>query len=239
MGKSLSVNAIKTDVFKVQGNILSFLEKQLAGQELENKVLAVTSKIVSLAENQIVSCKEISKSDLVKKEADHYLCEGGYGVELTVKHGLLIPSAGIDESNSENGDYILFPKKPYESAQKIGQFLRKKFQVKNFAVILTDSHTLPLRRGVTGISLAHWGLKATRSLVDQPDIYQRQLKFTHIDIVDALAAMAVFAMGEGNDCTPLALISGAKVDYTDQTNPDEIRIPPDLDLYYPLLKSFM
>ena len=230
---------VKTDVFHAGDDLNAFLLKHLKGQSLDGKVLCITSKIVSLAENQLLSKEGISKCELVEREAEHYLCEGGYGSELTIKHGILIPSAGIDESNSESDKYILFPKDPFASAAKIGAFLRQQFSVKNFAVIITDSHTMPLRRGVTGISLAHWGLKGTRSLVGQPDIFKRPLKFTHVDVVDALAASAVFVMGEADDCNPLALVAEAQVEFTDSTNADEIRIEPDLDMYYPLLSPYL
>ena len=172
-------------------------------------------------------------------KADHYLCEGGFGAELTIKHGILIPSAGIDESNSESGDYILFPERPFESAQAIHQFLKKTFGVKNLGVILTDSHSMPLRRGVTGISLAHWGFKATTSLVGQADIFKKPLKFTHVDVADSLAVMAVFVMGEADDCTPLAVISDAKVEFSESSLESEIRIEPENDLYYPLLAPYL
>jgi dihydrofolate synthase / folylpolyglutamate synthase len=191
--EAIEIKAIRTEIFPVGGDIFSFLKQYTKNESLEGKVLAVTSKIVSLAESRIVKKESISKRELVQREADHYLCEGGFGVELTIKHGILIPSAGIDESNSETGDYILFPEDPFASAHAIWKFLKKEFSLENFGVILTDSHTMPLRGGVTGISLAHWGVRATNSLVGQPDIFRRPLKFTKVDVVDSLASMAVFA----------------------------------------------
>ena len=162
---------------------------------------------------------------------------GGYDVELTIKHGLLIASAGIDESNSEHDKYILFPQDPYASAARIGTFLRKQFGIKNLGVILTDSHVMPLRRGVTGISLAHWGIKATQSLVGAPDIFGHALKFTSVDVVDALAATAVFLMGEADNRCPLAVINGAQLEFTDHSSKEEISIPLEDDLYYPVLEA--
>lgn len=233
--RSIEIQALKTGIFHAGDNLFSFLKTHLADQPLEGHIVAITSKIVSLSENRLVKKASISKREIVEKEADHYLCEGGFGVELTIKHGILIPSAGIDESNSETGDYVLFPENPFASAHAIWKFLKEEFSLVNLGVIMTDSHTMPLRRGVTGISLAHWGVRATNSLVGQPDLFQRPLKFTHVDVVDSLASMAVFAMGEADDCCPLALISGAKVEFTQTSSADEIKIDPKLDLYYPLI----
>jgi len=236
---SISVRSIKTPIFHPGDNLYSFLKDHLKKENLDEKVLAITSKIVSLAENRIVPRSEISKLDLIKKEADIYLGPGGYGSELTLKHGILIPSSGIDESNAEGDFYILYPKEPYKSAHDCWLFLKKEFGLTDLALVLTDSHTTPLRRGVTGISLAHWGFKATRSLIGAPDLFGRELKFTHVDLVDAIASMAVLSMGEAADGAPLALVSGVQIEYSEGSSADEIKIEPELDLYRPLLKEFI
>lgn len=237
--KPISVQALRTSVFSVNDNIVEFILQNTKGYELEGKVLCITSKIISLSEKRLVPKDSIEKLDLIKREADIYLGPAAYGCELTIKHGILIPSAGIDESNSALDHYILFPENPFLSAKNIWIQLRQKLGVKNIGVILTDSHTMPLRRGVTGISLAHWGIKATESLIGQPDIFGRELKFTHVDVVDALASMAVFAMGEANDCTPLALITNARIEFCETSAAADIAIEPKNDLYYPLLKDLI
>jgi F420-0:gamma-glutamyl ligase len=230
----VQVSAVQTSIFRQGQDLHAFLALHLSRPVLEGSVLAITSKIVSLAENR-VRPHDIRKKDLVKQEAEYYLGEGGHGSHLTIKHGILIPSAGIDESNSESGGYILFPENPYARAEGICKHLKARFRLRQLGVIITDSHTTPLRRGVTGISLAHWGLRATEELAGQPDLFDRKLKFTHVNVVDSLAAMAVFLMGEADDCTPLAVISGAKVEFTEVTSKDEIVIEPEADLYFPLL----
>jgi len=237
--KQIAVSSIKTNIFHVGDDLFKFLKENLKNENLEGKVIAITSKIVSLAEKRTINKTEISKLDLVKKEADVYIGPGGFGAELTVKHGILIPSSGIDESNAQENFYILYPKDPYESAHKIWKFLKHEFKLKNCAVILTDSHTTPLRRGVTGISLAHWGFKATRSLIGKADLFGRELKFTHVDLVDAIASMAVLIMGEADDCVPLALVSGVKLEYSETSSSEEIKIDPENDLYHPILKNFI
>ena len=239
MENSVTVRAVQTKIFREGKDLQEFLRHHLKGQLTEGCVVAVTSKIISLAENRLTPKQGITRRELVEREAEVYLGEGGYGIELTIKHGLLIPSAGIDESNSETDQYILYPEHPYESVAEIGRFLRSEFKIKRLGVILTDSHTMPLRRGVTGISLAHWGIKATQSLIGAPDIFGRPLKFTAVDVVDSLAAMAVFVMGEADNRCPLAIVTNAKVEFTDSSDPNEISIDLEDDLYYPLLKTKM
>jgi dihydrofolate synthase / folylpolyglutamate synthase len=238
MDKGVRAFSIQTPIFHAGDDLNSYLAQNLK-VSLEGKVLAITSKLVSLAENRLVAKSAISKKDLVKSEADHYLCEGGYGAELTIKHGFLFASAGIDESNSETDSYILLPKDPYKSAEQIYLFLKNKFALNNFGVILTDSHSMPFRRGVTGIALAHWGFKATKSLIGQKDLFDQELKFTHVDVADSLASMAVFTMGEAADASPLAIVEGAEVEFQKKSSSSEIQISPKDDLYAPLFKAFL
>jgi F420-0:gamma-glutamyl ligase len=235
----ISAQSIKTSVFRKGDSLNTFLENHLASCSLEGKILALTSKIASLAEGRMVSLKGVTKKELIAREADSFLCEGQHGVELTIKHGILIPSAGIDESNSESGDYILYPHDPYQIAQSVCKFLKQKFNLKNFGIILTDSHSAPLRKGVTGIALAHWGFEATASLVGKPDIFNKPLKFTHVNVADSLAALAVLVMGEANECTPLALVSAENIEFTESSSQTDIQIEPENDLYYPLLAPYL
>ena len=98
------VEPIKTKIFHRNDSLESFIVDSLNGRSIEGKVLAVTTKIVSLSENRLIKRSEISKIDLVKREADRYLGQVFESCHLTVKENLLIPSAGIDESNSESGE---------------------------------------------------------------------------------------------------------------------------------------
>lgn len=199
-------------------------------------MIAVTSKIVSLAEDRVVARDSIQKTDLVIRESDVYLGEVGYGCHLTVKHGLLIPSAGIDESNSESGDYILYPIDPWGSARRLYDVLSARWGITRLGVILTDSHTTPLRRGVTGVALAYFGIRGVRSFVGHPDIFGRSLEMTSVNRADALAAAAVLVMGEADEQSPLAIIEDAQVEFDVRGDRGEVQIPLDEDLYGPVLK---
>jgi dihydrofolate synthase / folylpolyglutamate synthase len=230
----ISVTPLKTPVFELGQPLLPFLETVLRPHALEGKVVAITSKIVSLSEGAVVPKSEISRSALIKREADVYLGLGGRNTELTIKHGIMIPSAGIDESNAK-GNYILYPKNPYAWAEQIWRGLRKSLNLKNLGVILTDSHTTPLRRGVNGIGLSHWGFQGADSRIGQPDLFSEILKYTHINTLDALASMAVFAMGEGNEGTPVAIVEGMNIEFAESSSQAEVAIEPLEDLYFPLL----
>jgi F420-0:gamma-glutamyl ligase len=234
-----SVTALKTRIFHAGESLTKFIVESVPRESVSEKmVLAVTSKIVSLAERRLVPVSSIDKNSLVRREADIFLGEVGYGVFLTIKDGLFIPSAGIDESNSESGDFILYPSDPTLSAKKIWQELREEWGLNSLGVILTDSHTMPLRRGVTGIGLSYWGFRAVKNMVGTKDLFGRELRMTQMNLLDGLSAMAVMAMGEGAECQPLAVISGAEVEFADECHSSEVRIPAAEDLYAPLLAAF-
>lgn len=217
-------------------DLYPFLFSFLKHYPLERKVLAVTSKVISMAENRFVPKSSVEKKDLILKQSQAYLGSGLHGMELTISQNILIPSAGIDESNSENEDYILYPKHPYESAQKLYLALQTEFALTHFGVIITDSHSTPLRRGVVGIALAHWGIQATKSLIGKPDLFDRNLKFTHVNVIDSLASAAVLTMGEAAECTPMAVLECDKLEFTKTSSSKEITIPPSEDLYFSALK---
>ncbi len=233
----MQIEAVHTGVFSSSENLMEFILKNSRDKLKEKSILTITSKIVSLAEGRTVNKKKVEKQNLVRQECEHYLGEIGYGCHLAIQHGLLIPSAGIDESNSVNDEYILYPKDPFSSAEKIARAIKTEMSLKNFAVIITDSHTLPLRKGVMGVALAYSGFKAIRNMIGKKDLFGRPLRMTVMNLVDALASSAVLLMGEGAEQCPLAVIYEAPVVFVDKTDPLELKIPMSEDLYNPLYKK--
>lgn len=211
----------------------------------EQSVLLVTSKIVSIGEGACAPMAAVKrKDDLIKREADFYLpwVPNIPWVMHTIKNNLFIPTAGIDESNG-NGYYILWPRNPKRSAKKFYDWVRKTYRVRDVGVIITDSHTIPLRRGVMGISLAHYGFAPLNDYRDKKDLFGRGFTMTQTNVADGLAAAAVLAMGEGNEATPLAMATDLPfVRFTDKPirsrrKFSSFEIKTDEDLYYPLLSA--
>jgi len=240
----MKVSSIKTHKITQQDtDILAVLDRYLPTLQ-EGTVVTVTSKIVSICEGRIVNDSEAGgKEKLIAKEAEYFLPsqESKYDVSLTIKNGLLIPTAGIDESNID-GDYVLWPKYPQASANKIREHLAKKFSLKNLGIIITDSKTTPLRWGTTGVALSHSGFVALHDYRGKPDLFGRTMKMTQANNMDALAVAAVAVMGEGREQTPLAVIEDLPFITFQHRNPTkkelaDLRIDIEDDLYAPLLKS--
>ena len=231
----MKIQTIKTKPISTPQNLEDYIQQFLPKLE-EDSIIAITSKVVSICEGQIVSKDSTDKESLIRREADKIIPNPqaiDKGILLTYKNHILIPSAGIDESNS-NGNYILYPRNPFLSVQKLWMFLREKHQVKNLGILMTDSHTTPLRKGVTGIALAWWGFNPVKSCIGNLDLFGRPLSVTYINVADALAVSAVFNMGESAECTPLAIITQAPhIDFNDtQHSTEDICIDPKEDIYH-------
>lgn len=237
---TISARGIETSLFPVGGDLLDFVEKHVPREAIQERmIVAVTSKIVSIAQRRLVPVASIRKADLVRREADVFLGEAAYGCFLTIKEGLFIPSAGIDESNSEGGEFILYPENPFLCARELWTALRQRWKLRELGILLTDSHTSPLRWGVTGICLSYWGFRAVRSMIGTEDLFGRELRMTKVNVADALAATAVLVMGEGRERRPLALLTNAGCEFSDHTDPSELKIPLRDDLYYPIFQKLL
>jgi len=237
------ITPIKTRIMHPPQDDLFALIKESVKNLKEGDVLAITSKIVSIHQGRCQKIKDPDdineKNELVLREADKYLpleyTPNRKKFYLTMKYGLVISSAGIDTSNAD-GYFILWPHNPNKIAQEIYNFIKKEYDLREFGVVITDSHTTPLRLGVTGIGLSHYGFEGIKSYVGNEDLFGRKFKVERINIVDALSAAAVFVMGEGSEQTPMALVSKIKgIEFSDSGEPPTIS--SDEDIYNPLLHS--
>lgn len=200
-------------------------------------ILAITSKICSLAEGRTHTKENTDKHDLARQDAEIVIGDVGYGSLLTVTRGVMILSAGIDESNSPEGTYILYPKSPPATLKSLFDQLVLHCGHTEFGLIMTDSRSAPLRNGVSGVALACCGFQGLQSRVGDLDLFGRPLKSTKVNIADSLAAAAVVMMGEANESQPLALITGAKVSFIPSDTTLDIAMLYDDDLYLPLLAA--
>lgn len=240
----MRIIAFKTKKVRVDDDIHFIVDKFLPKLQ-EKSIVVITSKIVSICEKNVLKDDgNINKKTLVKQEADYYLGDNypnAYGHIITIKNNILVLSAGIDESNAD-GNFIFWPKDPCKSARNIWKYLRRKYRVKNIGVIITDSHMTALRWGVQGVGLAFCGFKPLRDYVGKPDIFGRPLQSTKGATLDGLAGAAVLIMGEGNEQTPLAVITDIPfVEFQNQppTKKElkEMEISRKDDVYGPLLTA--
>lgn len=234
------IKAIKTRIFKENEPLLVFILEHIKTLR-EKDVLVITSKIVALAEGRTVT--HVSRRQKIKiiKQESSFSFRTKYAY-LTIRDGVVMASAGIDESNA-NGKIILFPDDCYKSAREIHKKISKYFRLKKFGVLVTDSRLMPLRSGTVGMGMGYFGFRGIKSYVGKPDIFGRKLKVQRVNVVDSLASAAVFCMGEGKERKPLAVISGLEDDgglvfEKKNVSNNSLSIPIKDDLYGPFFRNF-
>ena len=228
---------VKTRVVRAPKDDITDILNALAVEE--GDIIFITSKILGLHQGRTVKIGDISKEELIRKEASHYLPyhneKGGFNVNLTINQNVLIPAAGIDESNA-GGYYVMWPEELDKLCREIRKRLMEKHHLKRLGVVATDSHTTPLRWGVTGITIGLAGVEPLRDIRGEPDLYGRPMEVTKVNLIDPLTGMAVLLMGESTECTPITILRGyAGIPFSDTASMDDFKIASDTDLYSPLL----
>ncbi|MEO8581676.1 MAG: coenzyme F420-0:L-glutamate ligase [Patescibacteria group bacterium] len=242
----MRVTPYKTPIVQVGDDLFEVLKKHLPKIQ-ENDVVVITSKIIGLCENAVVSIKDLSskaeKHAVVQQESEYYIDphSSKYDLMLTIKHQVLAVNAGIDESNVD-GYYVLWPQDPQKSVNAIWNWLKETYGLKQVGVILSDSRTIPLKWGVIGTALSHCGFLALNDMRGKPDLFGREMKMTQINVADALAVAAVYEMGETNESTPLAVISdvsGVAFQDHEPTKQElaDLVIELEDDVYAPILQK--
>jgi len=240
----MEVHAIKTRLVRAGDPINDVIVESLDSIE-EKSVLVIASKIFSFCENRLVlktSDDKNEKWELVKKEADLWLHpdESIYQCMLTIKGNWMFANAGIDESNAGGKNFVLWPKDPQASVNRVWNFLRDHYRVKEVGVIMSDSRSMPLNWGVVGHGIAYCGFEPLYSYIDQPDLFGRPMQMERTSVVQSLVSAGTIEMGEGNERTPMAVITKIpRITFVSHvpSNEEINRLKPSVkdDIYAPLL----
>lgn len=182
-------------------------------ETLKNKdVVVIASKALAFSQGKLVDCDNLE--ELVKKEADKVLDEGE--MIITLKNKILVPNAGIDNSNTPDGQVVLWPDKPFYFAEEIRALLMKYYLLNDLGVLITDSHCQPLRAGTTGIAIGWAGFNGVQDEIGKRDLFGRKMSYTKIAVADNLASAANLEMGETNASIPFVVARGVNAEFTDK-----------------------
>jgi F420-0:gamma-glutamyl ligase len=234
----MNIQAIKTKLLQPpQDDLLQALE--LSDLQLENdSVLLISSKVAAIHQGRCIPIDQADKEELVKHEADVYIEQADSRWRLCLKYNTFLAGAGIDESNADL-HYVLLPNDPNKFAKELWNWARLRFGIGNIGVVITDSHSMPLRYGTTGVAIGWYGFEPVTYFTGKPDLFGRAAQFTRINVVDSLASAGVFVMGEMSEQTPAAVITNIPhIKFVDRDTSGELSIPPREDIYWPILKKF-
>jgi coenzyme F420-0:L-glutamate ligase/coenzyme F420-1:gamma-L-glutamate ligase len=145
------------------------------------------------------------------------------------RFGHIAVNAGIDRSNVPEGDVLLLPKRPSESARRLSEAL-------DVPVIVTDTCGRPFRHGQRGVAIGWAGLPASRDWRGERDRDGRELGVTVESVVDELAAAANLVLGEGAGGNPVAVVEGFDADSFDGS--DNLFRSVDSDLIRQALRGW-
>ncbi|QLG61238.1 coenzyme F420-0:L-glutamate ligase [Halorarum salinum] len=137
----------------------------------------------------------------VLEESAELLMEAPFLLTAT-RFGHVGVNAGIDRSNVPDGDLLLLPERPSESAERIREGLPAG------RVIVTDTCGRPFRHGQRGVAVGWAGMHAARDWRGETDRDGRELGVTVENVVDELAAAANLLAGEGDGGTPAVVVRG-------------------------------
>lgn len=205
---------------------------------MDGDIVFISSKIIAMHQGRTRKIGEVPKLELMREEAERFLnytTPAGMRAHCTVTQGTLNIAAGIDESNA-NGYYILWPQQIDEFCAGVRKRLMQKWNLRRLGVIATDSHTMPLRLGVTGMVIGLAGVVPLKDIRGHADLFDRKIHVTQVNMVDPLAAMAVNVMGESSERTPIVILRGwQNCEFSDSASMRELKINPDYDLYRALI----
>lgn len=202
-----------------------------AGLELsDGTVCVVAQKIVSKAEGRLAALADVppgeaalaladktgrepAMAQLILDESSAVLRATPAAIIARHRTGHVLANAGIDASNvagGAGGEVLLWPNDPDVSARAIRAELFA-LTGRRPAVAIADSMGRAWRIGTVGAAIGCAGLTVLDDRRGRDaDLFGRTLQATVIAVADALAGMAVLAMGEGSEGTPAALITGAE-----------------------------
>lgn len=233
----------KFDVFE---EFLSTLEKNKVKLQ-DGDVIVISTKYISNSQGRIIDLDKISISDkgfdiskkyqllpeiaeVVIRESDKIF--GGIGgFVITSSDNIMAPNAGIDKSNAKKGKVILYPQNPYLIAEQLRRKIFLKMSI-HAGIILVDSRLMPARIGTSGIAVACAGIEPVLDMRSKKDLDGNPLKVTFQAVVDNLATIANYKMGEGAESKPFAIVRDSGAILTDRKiDSSEMAIDPEQCVY--------
>ncbi len=211
-------------------------------------IFVITHVIVSRAEGRVVNLDEVVPSEFAKNIAEQYgkdpalvevvlresksIRRMGDGKLITeTKHGFICANSGIDKSNVPGERNVaLLPEDPDHSAEEIRGKIRRLTGC-DVAVIISDTHGRPLRKGEINVAIGVAGIKALRDRRGESDLFGYVLKVKQTAIIDELASAAELAIGQANEGIPVAIIRGYDYLKSENAKTTDLIRPKEEDLF--------
>ena len=195
---------------------------------LDSDIIVIAQKIVSKAENRIISLDDVEATaeavniaretdkdprhvELVLRESREIIRRRPGVIIVEQNLGIVMANAGIDHSNIESeGEaerVLLLPEDPDETCRKIRAKVKENLNV-SVGVIINDSVGRAWRVGTTGLAIGVSGLPAVVDLRGEKDIFGRELLVSEQAVADELASAASLLQGQASEKLPVVIVRG-------------------------------
>ena len=240
MNRSFEVYGLPTRIITPGVSIAGYVTEaaqQACNGFKEGDILVLAETAVATAEGNVIMLSTITPSRRAEELAVRYQMDPGTvevvlresdsivggipGFLLCMKHGTLLPNAGVDASNAPPGCVTPLPKNPDHSALTIKHAVEDLTGVR-IGVIIADSRTHAMRRGCSGVAIGSAGITAVIDDRGRSDLFGRKLEVTQRAVADNIASAAELVMGEADECIPAAIIRGLGMPIGDQTGIETI-----------------
>ncbi len=250
--------SIKFPLIKKNDPLIEIIIKNIKTSSkklVEGDIIVISGKIIATSQGRITALADVKDiSDKAKRLAQKYDMDERY-VELILKEAtqiiggmkhvilakvndFLIANAGIDQSNAGQNNVVFLPKNMKQTALNYRKRLRNEFNLHELGLIIADSRVQPLRKGTIGIAVATAGFEPVEDLRGQPDLFGRPLEITMRSIADDLTSAAQFLLNEADQQTPIVIIRGAEIEFTD--NPKTTtEMSPEECLYMNIFSKYL
>jgi len=207
------------DFYLVLAETLTSAQEKLE----EGDILVIASKVLAYCEGRLEKITESNTfKEIVAREADLVLeCTEYNEMDLTLKNRVLIPNAGIDKSNTPEGEVVLWPKDSFKSAREIQDKMKKEYGLKKLGILISDSHCHPLRMGTAGIAIGWAGFEGVEDVRGQDDLFGKKMLYTQNAVADNLSSAANLLMGETDASIPFVIVRGYDAVFTDKPASEE------------------
>src|SRR5512136_1528527 len=240
MNRSFEVYGLPTGIITPGVSIAGYVTEaaqQVCNGFKEGDILVLAETAVATAEGNVIMLSTITPSRRAQELAARYQMDPGTvevvlqesdsivggipGFLLCMKHGTLLPNAGVDASNAPPGCVTPLPADPDRSAHAIKKTVEVQCKV-TIGVIIADSRTHAMRRGCSGVAIGCAGITAVIDDRGRSDLFGRTLEVTQRAVADNITSAAELVMGEADECTPAAIIRGIGLPVTDITGVESI-----------------
>jgi len=218
------------------------------GTPIQNgDIVIVTHVIVSRAEGRVVNLDEVVPSEFAKNIAKSHkdpalvevilresksiirMIDGKLITET--KQGIICANSAVDRSNVPGErNVVLLPSNADFSARNIRKEI-KRLTSCDVAVIISDTHGRPIRRGEINVAIGVAGIKPIRDRRGEKDLFGYVMRIKQTAIADELSSAAELVIGQTNEAVPAAIIRGYNYPKSESAKATKLMRPKERDLF--------